>query len=407
MDPNERLEKLKRLQSLREQQLLRQNPAGTNEASALPDTAFGQAMQNAPGSAAQLVKDTASAVTHPIETAKGVAHAITNPDEVVAALADRYGGAQNIKETFINDPMGAISDVIGLVSGGGSVMARLPGIDKVPKSLMESAVKFPTRDKPKDVDKKVKALLDNGINPVTESGLKKLNKIVTEINADIDKIISLESKAGTKIDASKIISSIDERIKDRDVPGVFRADDTARLTEIKQQFIDSLDGRGSLSPAEAQRIKKDIFERTNFDARQGSATFIGEEGQKAIASGARQSLNEVDPRIQALNARQGPLLDVSPDAERAQQRVSNKEPLGLTGAIGAAAGGASGTLLGAGATGAVVGAVTGKALASNRLQARAAIMMQRLIDAGQSPASAHIIVQQVLTQMGRTREQQQ
>lgn len=408
MEPNERLEKLKRLQSLREQQLLRQNPAGNNEASALPDTAFGQALQNAPGSAKQLISDVTAPIHSPIETAKGVAQAVMNPGQVMEALGDRYGSPQAVKDTLIQDPMGAISDILGIVTGGTSAAARVPGASKVPESIMESTVKFPTSVKMKDRKRNIKVMLAERITP-DQKGLDKLDKIVTGINNEIDGIIANAELSGATIAAADVRAPLNDLIrKRRDSIGPDKETDIAQLNKIRTEFNKSLEGRTDLNPQEVQSLKKDLYERLNFDARTGTGTEVSQRGRKALSRGARGGVANLDPRIDALNQRQGPLLDMSPDLEKAANRIDNRNNIGSMGAgLGAGAGATVGGAIGLPIPGAILGGIAGKAATSPKVAQNAAIMMQRLIDAGQSPASAMIIVQQAMTQAGRTREQQQ
>jgi len=42
-------------------------------------------------------------------------------------LADRYGGYENIKRTIATDPVGSLADVSSLATGGGGIMAKIPG----------------------------------------------------------------------------------------------------------------------------------------------------------------------------------------------------------------------------------------------------------------------------------------
>lgn len=402
MDPREELRQLKRLQALEERKLLLQNPAGNNEASALPDTAFGQALQNAPSSAKQLIENTTAPLHSPIETAKGVADAVMNPSKVLEALGERYGSPQAVKDTLIQDPMGAISDILGIVTGGVSAVSRVPGASKVPESIMESTVKFPTGVKLADRKRNIKVMLKERITP-DQKGIDKLDKIVTGINNEIDGIINDAQLQGAKIAAQDVRGPLNDLIKKRrDSIGPDKEADIAQLNKLRLDFNKSLEGRSELNPLEVQAMKKDIYERLNFDARTGSGTEVSQRGRKALSRGARESVARLDPRIDALNQRQAPLLDMADDLEKAANRIDNKNFLGNVGTgFGAGAGASI-----AGMPGAVTGGVVGKVATSSKVAQNAAIMMQRLIDAGQSPASAHIIVQQVLTQMGRTREQQ-
>lgn len=118
-----------------------------------------QAAQNAPSSAIEYAKNIAQPIIHPIETAqnlyglgkglgaKGMLAAFdtfgrpVSPEaraavEEMAApanavgehFAGRYGGAENIKRTIAQDPIGTLGDVSMLLSAGGTAGSRLPGM---------------------------------------------------------------------------------------------------------------------------------------------------------------------------------------------------------------------------------------------------------------------------------------
>ena len=94
---------------------------------------FVQAMQNVPSSAYQLVNDIITPILSPIQTAKDLTAlgssviSLIRPEEqgneqlakeVGAFFKERYGGIENIKKTFATDPMGMLSDVSIIFSGG-------------------------------------------------------------------------------------------------------------------------------------------------------------------------------------------------------------------------------------------------------------------------------------------------
>ena len=110
-----------------------------------PDISTGsmltQAFFNAPASAAQFARDVVQPIVAPVETAKAVVNlgssvlgkaGITDADPTLANqvgeyFAKRYGGVNNAMQTFATDPVGMASDVAGLLTGGGTVVAKLPG----------------------------------------------------------------------------------------------------------------------------------------------------------------------------------------------------------------------------------------------------------------------------------------
>ena len=105
------------------------------------DVATG-AVKNLPRSTAQLGKDIVHPVMHPIDTAKslygmasgGVQKLIPGEQEneaqwdaVTSFFKDRYAGPENLKRTLMEDPAGLVADLSTVLSGGGTLAARLPG----------------------------------------------------------------------------------------------------------------------------------------------------------------------------------------------------------------------------------------------------------------------------------------
>ena len=102
-----------------------------------------QAFSNLGPSAMQFGKDTYQALRHPVDLAsnvldigKGVIQHLIPGEQADEAKAnavgkffvDRYGSVDNIKKTIANDPVGALGDISMLITGGGSAVARTPGV---------------------------------------------------------------------------------------------------------------------------------------------------------------------------------------------------------------------------------------------------------------------------------------
>ena len=112
----------------------------------------GQALSNAPSSALKLAKNIVYPIMHPIETVKGLYNigyggasklhgalgGEQDPEQksedeahinaVGTFFKDRYGGAENVKNTMANDPVGVAADAAAVLTGGGSIAARVPGV---------------------------------------------------------------------------------------------------------------------------------------------------------------------------------------------------------------------------------------------------------------------------------------
>ena len=102
-----------------------------------------QAIQNIPSSAGQLVSDITMPIRHPIMTAQSLAslgrgiYQLTTPgeqpDEATAKavgkfFADRYGTFEGFKRSFAQDPLGILSDISVVFTGGAAAAAKVPGI---------------------------------------------------------------------------------------------------------------------------------------------------------------------------------------------------------------------------------------------------------------------------------------
>jgi len=112
-----------------------------------PDLSLGEAaieaVGNIPSSAAQFGTDIMQPVMHPVQTAEALANMVKgyvqkltpgvqdeerHADAVNKFFADRYGGWEEFKRTLAKDPVGMLGDVSLAFSGGGTALARLPGI---------------------------------------------------------------------------------------------------------------------------------------------------------------------------------------------------------------------------------------------------------------------------------------
>ena len=102
-----------------------------------------QAIQNIPSSAGQLVSDITMPIRHPIMTAQSLAslgrgiYQLTTPgeqpDEATAKavgkfFADRYGTFEGFKKSFAQDPLGILSDISVVFTGGAAAAAKVPGV---------------------------------------------------------------------------------------------------------------------------------------------------------------------------------------------------------------------------------------------------------------------------------------
>lgn len=103
-----------------------------------------QAWRNTPSSAMKFGKDLVSPILHPIDTAtsiKNVGEGVLEKAGIMSGTAeipyadavgqhykDRYGSVEGFKRALASDPIGVAGDASVALTGGGSVLARAPGV---------------------------------------------------------------------------------------------------------------------------------------------------------------------------------------------------------------------------------------------------------------------------------------
>lgn len=103
-----------------------------------------KAAKAAPHSAMEFAKNTVTPILHPVDTMTGIKNLGLGvleksglvpgsehekyADEVGHFFASRYGGLENAKRTFEQDPVGMAGDLSMLLSGGETALGRIPGV---------------------------------------------------------------------------------------------------------------------------------------------------------------------------------------------------------------------------------------------------------------------------------------
>lgn len=104
-----------------------------------------EAISNIPSSAMQMASDISSALAHPIQTAKGIGNIGIGAaqklipgeqgkeqyaNQVGEFFKHRYGGVENLKRTIAKDPVGVVSDLSTILTGGGIAATKVPRLAK-------------------------------------------------------------------------------------------------------------------------------------------------------------------------------------------------------------------------------------------------------------------------------------
>ena len=399
-----------------------QQPMAAQEEPGLLSTAI----SNIPGSAASYAKGIYETVRHPIETAKSVGDLATGlyhkytpgvqPDEKIIddlkqEIKYRYGGIENIKETFATDPVGLVADVATLFTGAGKAVetagaaAKLQKVSKagemvkrtamaaepfnvgrqalaksvgaaipkaLPSKLFKSSAKFSTVLSEQERTKLAQIAVDNEIMP-TSKGLDKLNAKISGLNDTITGLVDDATTRGKRVPMKRLFTEFGALEKEVALTGrpiaAQRAINNVRkeITKINKQV-----GRKDYSPQEIQKLKQNIYKETGSYYSSISENPASVKAQQAVARAAKESLEEIFPEIKHLNKAEGEFIQLKNAIERSAARIENRDILGIgaTGKTGA------GGLVG-GAPGAAGGLVLG-VLDTPKVKARIAIAANKL-----------------------------
>ena len=310
-------------------------------------------------------------------------------DAMVDFFADRYGGVENFKKTISEDPVGVLADFSTLVTGAGGAVRGAGIVSKVSKiakagkavqkagaaieplqvakqslkivptrKMYESAAKFSTAAKKPGESSQVvrqrmtQTALDNSIMP-TYKGLEKLEKFITEVNAEIGKAVKKPTDAGVRRSAGQLLKNFDEIEEWAWKWSAEPLKNAAQLKKIKSDFkkvwgIFNKKGKQTawktMTPEEIQLKKTTLYKDLEnfYDSVKTQPAKI--KGSKQIARNAKEILEDIIPEIKELNQRYGPLKELHKALDRVAGRITNRDILGIgiplkTGAGYAATGG--------------------------------------------------------------------
>lgn len=365
------LDKAKLVQSLAKQHTLE----GFNETQA-PQKSVGGFAGNVVKSGVDLVKNTAQAVIHPIQTGKALAGIAAggaaklipgqqgvekNFDAVTDFYKQRYGSANQIKETIYNDPVGVAGDIatvaggVGLAAKAGTA-AKLGNFSKVAKAAstvnrftdpLQAVTSIPTKVIPKSYlsgaaqklyqsalkpsttlsDIERAKILSTGLRegiPVNTAGAVKLGKELDELNTKIGHVIEQGKKGGDVVETATIVKYLND-VKKRvgqTINGKSRLDEIA---VIEDNFLKQYGE--TIHTDIAQQIKKNTYQVLRKSYGELKSTAI--EAEKTMARGIKEELVKKYPELSDLNARDSALINLDKALEKAVSRINNRDVVGL------------------------------------------------------------------------------
>lgn len=344
---------------------------------------LGAAALNTPASAGRFIKDVTAVVRHPIQTAKGIKGLSfglvellipgEQKDEAAVKamggfLKDRYGSVEDALDTLEEDPVGFLSDVSILFTGGGLLATKVGKLSSVGKniqtignaidpvsgvgaalnklvttktpinSLVKTALDLPKKKGLVRIDDLANQFLAKGLN-VTRKSLKRIDDDIAKVKGQIDNIIDSKTKDGVRLRTAEIVDSLDELIDNAAKEGL-DIRDFRIIDRLRNDFVE-LHGK-TVSPKKLQDIKVGFNKGFKSDLTSRFGEVKGKVRDK-LRVAAKTQLEELHPELKALNADQGVMIELRKAIEERVIKLEKQPIIPVRGLVaGTVAGGAVG-----------------------------------------------------------------
>ena len=303
----------------------------------------------------QAIKALAQPVAHPIDTIEGLYNTVRHPIDTGEAIGSQIrsdydqGGVPLAAENVAGQELGAAESGRIAAPIANAALKSLPAavgrtvlLGKTPEGAYEAALKPSTVLSQPERAEIVQTALQNSI-PISKGGLENLTDLIDDYNEKIKGTIAADPNR--PIDPNAAASNVDQA-KARFANQVNAQGDLSAIENSRQQFLREqgapTDLQGNVSgpapmmgAAQAQAMKQGTYRvLAGKYGEQGSAAV---EAQKAIARGLKDEIATQFPEIGKMNAAESKLLDLQPVLERAVNRISNHQKVGIgTPVVGAA-----------------------------------------------------------------------
>lgn len=254
-------------------------------------------------------------------------------------------------------------------AAAGKVAAPLANMaDSTAQRMYQSALKPSTTINPAQVKNMVQTGLQNEI-PVSEAGATKLSGLIEDLNDKIKTQIQAGSNSGATINKFAVASRLADTAK-RFSTQVNPEADLNAVSESGNEFLRNQPAQ--IPAADAQALKQGTYAQLKGKSY-GEMQTATKESQKALARGIKEELNQQFPELASLNAQDSKLYQLDGILEKAVQRQSNHQLIGLSTPAAAAAGG---VITGSG-VGAMAAAVLKAVIDDPVMKSRLAIALAR------------------------------
>lgn len=233
---------------------------------------------------------------------------------------------------------GAATDIAkeGAIQGGsqavGDVVAA-PLARALGARIMQSAVKPGLKLLAKAADlgetpQVVQTLLREGVN-VTPGGVAKLQNLLKANRQEV--VDAIAPVANKELPVLKVASRLND-VADRFTQQVNPQPDLDAISKVGENFLEhpSISSRGTLTIEQAQALKKGTY--TQLKGKYGPQSGVPAatiEAEKALARGLKEDVAAEAPGLDALNERQGQLLEALHAVGKRAALSGNKDPIGL------------------------------------------------------------------------------
>lgn len=289
------------------------------------------------------------------------------------ADADDFFSQETLEEAAKTGTLGAALGALTPVMIKGMVGAGKLIPKALPESLMETAVKIrPSVPQDKRANM-IRTALDEGIMPTTK-GLETISEKLTNLDRSLNKIIDAATEKGTLIPKKALFVELKQLRQDLGGVNLRANKNLKQIDTVAKNFDQSLRriNKPRLTPREVQDLKRSSYRQLKFDLSQQSGRYAQTEAEKAIIRGAKTSLEKIGSDVKRINQREGKLLELGDELERAVGRLDNRNLISLDTAAKVAAGAATGSPFG------TVAGVSAAGLGAPRVKARTALVLENI-----------------------------
>ena len=247
-------------------------------------------------------------------------------------------------------------------SVGGGKLASLRGTAaEVAPKLYQSALKPSTTMSASKVSQVINTGLKQEI-PVSPAGAEKIGTLIDDLNQQISGKIQQGAGQGVTVNKFAVTSRLGDTAKQFGSQ-VNPVKDLNTIGRAGNEFLK--EQPGEIPADQAQAIKQGTYQQ--ISKSYGKLSNAAIESQKSLARGIKEELASQIPEIGSLNEQESQLIGLDKAMERAVNRISNHQLMGIGTPIVAGAAGAVTKSTGIGAAAGIIKAVIDDPIVKSKL----------------------------------------